>query len=256
MRRILPMLAAMAIAAVFAIPAYAQTAPTCQFILGFKTLQGLDPTDIGDCIDNQAFAPNGDAQQHTTKGLMAWRKADNWTAFTNGYVTWINGPGGLVSRLNTDRFPWEGDTGTIAKGVGWSVRLPAAWAQVPTADILAPGYTYFAGQLPSPSIIADVGFKSTPSTPGITAGSVAGALQQLAPRLGWTISNVSAASVQGQDARQMDVTFGEMYERMVVWVQNGQAWYGVIAARTTSPDVENAVAAYFMGTVLPTLVIS
>lgn len=88
--------------------AHAQQAP-CQFVLGFKTLHDLGSGDIGDCTDNQAFAPNGDAQQHTTKGLMAWRKADNWTAFTNGYMTWINGPNGLVSRLNTDRFPWEGD---------------------------------------------------------------------------------------------------------------------------------------------------
>lgn len=67
----------------------------------------MDPGDIGNCLDNQAFAANGDAQQHTTRGLMAWRKADNWTAFTDGYRTWINGPDGLVNRLNTDHFPWE-----------------------------------------------------------------------------------------------------------------------------------------------------
>src|SRR5438552_15515900 len=87
--------------------AQAQSAPACQFLLGFATLHDLSLADIGDCTDNQAFAANGDAQQHTTKGLMAWRKADNYTAFTNGYMTWINGPGGLVHRLNTDRFPWE-----------------------------------------------------------------------------------------------------------------------------------------------------
>ena len=89
----------------------AQTPPAgaCQFVLGFKTLHEMAPNDIGDCQDNQGFAPNGDAQQHTTKGLMAWRKADNWTAFTNGYQTWINGPDGLAIRLNTDRFPWEKD---------------------------------------------------------------------------------------------------------------------------------------------------
>jgi hypothetical protein len=40
-----------------------------------------------------------------------WRKADNWTAFTDGYRTWVNGPAGLVRRLNTERFPWEGDAG-------------------------------------------------------------------------------------------------------------------------------------------------
>ena len=85
---------------------HAQTAG-CQFALGFKTLHDLDTSDVGDCTDNQGFAPNGDAQQHTTKGLMAWRKADNWTAFTNGYMTWINGPNGLQQRLNTDHFPWE-----------------------------------------------------------------------------------------------------------------------------------------------------
>jgi len=55
-------------------------------------------------MDNQAFAGSGDAVQHTTKGLMAWRKADNWTAFTNEYTTWIDGPDGLASRLNTERF--------------------------------------------------------------------------------------------------------------------------------------------------------
>jgi len=90
-----------------ATPALAQSAPTCQYILGFATLHSLDVTDTGDCLDNQAFAANGDAQQHTTKGLMAWRKADNWTAFTNGYWTWINGPNGLAKRLNTQRFSWE-----------------------------------------------------------------------------------------------------------------------------------------------------
>ncbi|MBV8083306.1 MAG: hypothetical protein JO247_00680 [Chloroflexi bacterium] len=85
-------------------------APGCQFVLGFKGLHDEIPDIAGDCIDNQAFAPNGDAQQHSTKGLFAWRKADNWTAFTNGYMTWINGPSGLVSRLNTDLFPWETPT--------------------------------------------------------------------------------------------------------------------------------------------------
>jgi hypothetical protein len=90
----------------------AQTGSSCQFILGFKSLHDLAPSDIGDCTDSQAFASNGDAQQHTTKGLMAWRKSDNWTAFTNGYQTWLNGPQGLAMRLNTDRFPWESDGAT------------------------------------------------------------------------------------------------------------------------------------------------
>ena len=83
----------------------------CQYILGFSTLHNLIATISGDCVDNQAFAADGDALQHTTTGLMAWRKRDNWTAFTNGYQTWINGPTGLVARLNSQRFPWEADFG-------------------------------------------------------------------------------------------------------------------------------------------------
>jgi hypothetical protein len=39
--------------------------------------------------------------------LLVWRKADNWTAFTDGYRTWLNGPQGLQQRLNTELFPWE-----------------------------------------------------------------------------------------------------------------------------------------------------
>ena len=93
--------------AVQATPTPAPTAGPCTFILGFATIQGLDPTDIGSCTENQSFAANGDAQQHTSNGLLAWRKADNWTAFTNGYWTWINGPSGLVKRLNTQRYAWE-----------------------------------------------------------------------------------------------------------------------------------------------------
>jgi|SRR5579884_97421 hypothetical protein len=105
-------------------PAFAEAAP-CQFILGFKTLHDLDPADIGECLDNQAFAENGDALQHTTMGLMAWRKADNWTAFTNGYWTWINGPQGLARRLNTDRFSWEQDGPAAARSGEYVARMLA-----------------------------------------------------------------------------------------------------------------------------------
>ncbi|HVA23549.1 MAG TPA: hypothetical protein VMW62_04075, partial [Chloroflexota bacterium] len=52
--------------------------------------------------------------QHTTGGLLAWRKSDNWTAFTDGYHTWVNGPMGIQERLNTDRFPFEHDTNQLA----------------------------------------------------------------------------------------------------------------------------------------------
>src|SRR6185437_1432282 len=107
----------------------AQTTAGCQFVLGFKALRDLDPADIGDCTDNQTSASNGDAQQHTSKGLLAWRKADNWTAFTNGYTTWINGPDGVQSRLNTDRFPWEAAVPAAAPA---PAPAPAPAAATPT----------------------------------------------------------------------------------------------------------------------------
>jgi hypothetical protein len=85
----------------------ASAAAACRYILGFATLHALDAADIGDCVDDQVFAANGDAQQHSAYGLLVWRKADNWTAFTNGYWTWVNGPYGLAQRLNTQRYAWE-----------------------------------------------------------------------------------------------------------------------------------------------------
>ena len=86
-------------------------AAECQFILGFATLKALidaaeGPEKVGDCLENERFNPqNGEARQHTTSGLLVWRKADNWTAFTDGYRTWANGPHGLQSRLNTEGVP-------------------------------------------------------------------------------------------------------------------------------------------------------
>ncbi len=64
---------------------------------------------VGDCLENEHYNAIGDSEQQATGGLLVWRKADNWTAFTDGYRTWINGPDGLEQRLNSERFPWEPD---------------------------------------------------------------------------------------------------------------------------------------------------
>jgi hypothetical protein len=89
-------------------PVEAQAA-NCEFMLGFKTLRDMIPEIVGSCRENEWHnAENGDGLQQTTGGLMVWRKFDNWTAFTNGSITWINGPLGLQSRANTERFAWEG----------------------------------------------------------------------------------------------------------------------------------------------------
>ena len=88
-------------------PARAQ--PACEFRHGFKLLRDLIPTRVGQCREEEWHNSfNGDGLQQTTGGLLVWRKADNWTAFTDGNRTWINGPGGLAVRLNSGPlFPWE-----------------------------------------------------------------------------------------------------------------------------------------------------
>ncbi len=94
------------------------TAPTaaateCEFVLGFATLKTLiklseGQDKVGECLENERFDPErGEALQQTTGGLLVWHKAENWTAFTDGYRTWIIGPSGLQSRLNTEQLDWE-----------------------------------------------------------------------------------------------------------------------------------------------------
>ncbi len=87
-----------------------RAAAACTFQLGFAALGAMIPQQVGVCQEDEGHNPaNGDGLQHTSGGLLVWRKADNWTAFTDGYRTWINGPSGLVERLNTQRFPWDAD---------------------------------------------------------------------------------------------------------------------------------------------------
>jgi hypothetical protein len=101
------LLLALVVSLVLVRPARAQTAG-CSFTLGFATLHDLIPDAVGTCVDNEFHDPqSGDALQHTTNGLLVWRKSDNWTAFTDGFQSWVNGPLGLQQRLNTQRFWWE-----------------------------------------------------------------------------------------------------------------------------------------------------
>ena len=83
----------------------------CYFQLGFANLAKQIPDAVGKCTANERFNPaNGNAEQPTDRGLLVWRKADNWTAYTDGYRTWLAGPSGLQDRLNDGpRFEWEQD---------------------------------------------------------------------------------------------------------------------------------------------------
>lgn len=173
--------AVLPVASVQAAPA-AQT--DCQFVLGFATLRNLvGPQIVGTCLENEHFNPaNGNAEQRTTGGLLVWRKADNWTAFTDGYRTWINGPSGLQQRLNNQRFPWEADAG--APG---TTSIGPAGAPDPTLDIHV---------LPAPAqfvmALQDVRMRSGPGTAfpvigGVAAGQTARTTGMSLDRRWWRV---------------------------------------------------------------------
>src|SRR5262249_29180817 len=56
----------------------------------------------------------------------AWRKTDNWTAFTDGDRTWIQGPAGIQDRPNAERFSWESDAGAPGTTLVGPAPAPAA----------------------------------------------------------------------------------------------------------------------------------
>ncbi|MDO8691810.1 MAG: hypothetical protein Q7R39_17690, partial [Dehalococcoidia bacterium] len=122
----------------FPFPLVGARADSCSLVLGFASLGAMIPDRVGQCVDNESHNPeNGDALQHTTGGLLVWRKADNWTAFTEGYRSWVNGPGGLQQRLNTERFSWEANPDGLAMaGAGpVATNAPSSDSDVPAGGI-------------------------------------------------------------------------------------------------------------------------
>ena len=112
-------------------------AANCEFMLGFFALRSMIPSTVGDCLVDEHHNPdNGDGLQETTGvnnrgGLMVWRKADNWTAYTDGNRTWINGPLGLQTRLNVERFSWEPDAASAPRPAGPVAAAPSSAAPPP-----------------------------------------------------------------------------------------------------------------------------
>lgn len=122
-------------------PASAQERPPCSgFSWGFKSICDEIPDIVGAWVETEHHEGgrydsvagqfvDGNTLQRTTGGLFVWRKSDNFTAFTDGYWTWVNGPYGLQERLNSERFEWESDP---------PERASEAAREVPTAPTTVP----------------------------------------------------------------------------------------------------------------------
>jgi hypothetical protein len=92
----------------------------CRFRQGFRTLRDLIPEVVGDCLeDEHTELETGNQLQRTTRGLLVWRADDNWTAFTDGTTTWINGPRGIESRPNGALLSWERGAPLPESLAGW-----------------------------------------------------------------------------------------------------------------------------------------
>ncbi len=124
------------------------SAASCQFVLGFKVLHDALPQS-GSCADDEHDDGNGnriqDAGLTSTPGgptittwLFVWRKADNWTAATDGAHTWVNGPNGIQQRLNGERFAWEAaaPVATPASATGQPATPPAGPTQTGAQCVL------------------------------------------------------------------------------------------------------------------------
>ena len=124
--------------ALTAAPAPAAHAESCTYVLGFKSLHDQIPDIVGECRTGETHNPaNGDGIQMTGGGMLVWRKSDNFTAFTDGYRTWVNGPAGLRKRLNTERFAWESDAPTTAPASGDCVSLAESQVKGPDVDVVS-----------------------------------------------------------------------------------------------------------------------
>src|SRR5688572_13023943 len=124
-------------------PTHAQS---CEFALGFAALRSAMGTQfVGDCIENSWYDEQRNAHQHTTIGVFVWRPTDNWTGFTDGFRTWINGPTGLAIRANSERFPWESDAGAMGATVVTTSIDPAA--VIPPRPLVDVSFDWFSASV-------------------------------------------------------------------------------------------------------------
>ena len=122
----------------------------CGFVGGFASLRALVGAEkVGGCLEDERVNPeNGNAEQRTAGGLLVRRAGEGVSAFTDGVTTWVDGPNGLQSRPNDNRFAWELET--MAAAAALAATEPTA-TSTPPADALPPPGPSSAG-LAAPSV--------------------------------------------------------------------------------------------------------
>ncbi|MDP2660956.1 MAG: glycoside hydrolase family 2 TIM barrel-domain containing protein [Dehalococcoidia bacterium] len=93
-------------------PVESSASGACQISLGFAFLrdtvnQAEGADTVGTCLEDIRYGAGGNSMQLTGNGLLAWSGSTNWTGFTDGETTWVNGPYGLEKRSNNEQFLWE-----------------------------------------------------------------------------------------------------------------------------------------------------
>jgi len=190
----------------------------CRYVAGFATLGEMIPEVVGDCLEwEQADPLTGDTQQRTTAGLLAWRKLDNSTAFTDGQGTWINGPNGLAYRPNTVRFPWETNPAALPVVAENSPTIGAPGALLPSQRII----TYYGNPLsPAMGILGQ-------RTPEQMLNALEQQAQQYAAadpatpvKLALHLVSTVATDTPGPDGLYRRRSSAEEIERVAGWAQS------------------------------------
>ena len=198
-------------------------AAQCEFVLGFAAIrthitlsEGQDR--VGACLQNERFDPvTGEATQKTAAGLLTWRKADNWTAFSDGLRTWVYSPYGLQARPAGDLLDWERIAQLNQNARNFSYQVGRAGGSINYASIGGPlTFNLAMAKDSSSSDVLDYLFEGLTETSWLT-NQVQPALAESWTRsddgLTWTFNlrrNVRWHDGQPFTARDVDFTFNRI----------------------------------------------
>ncbi|MDO8689075.1 MAG: glycoside hydrolase family 2 TIM barrel-domain containing protein [Dehalococcoidia bacterium] len=124
-------------------PGESRASGTCQITLGFAVLRDMvDQAEgadmVGTCLEDVRYDADGNAMQITSNGLLGWSGSANWTGFTDGETTWVNGPNGLEKRSNDEQLQWEEEYPS-PEGAGFWPFEPESSGSLVTAENLGNG---------------------------------------------------------------------------------------------------------------------